>query len=91
MLSRECLHFECDENRDDFIDRMAKLKVFVDNISNIYLANVGDFNANCFRQSVFGTILQKLCDDNSLIIADRGFPMCYLYVLQPSRGNNIMA
>ena len=38
----------------------VKLKIFVDNnISSTNVAIVGVFYANCSRQSVFGTILQK--------------------------------
>ena len=41
----------------------VKLKIFVDNnisSTSTYVAIVGVFYANCSRQSVFGTILQKL-------------------------------
>ena len=60
------LPYECDENRDDYIDCLEKLNMVVENITI-----VGDFNANLSRSSVFGDILVKFCDDNNLNIVDK--------------------
>ena len=40
------LPYECDENRDDYIDCLEKLNVVVDTINSTYITIVGDFNAN---------------------------------------------
>ena len=38
------LPYECTDNRDEFIDCLAKLGVFIDNINSTYITIVGDFN-----------------------------------------------
>ena len=40
------LPYECTDNRDEFNDRLAKLNVFINNISSTCVTVVGDFNAN---------------------------------------------
>ena len=65
------LPYECDENRDDYIDCLEKLNVVVENINSTYITIVGDFNANLSRGSVFGDILVKFCADNNLNIVDK--------------------
>ena len=47
--------YECDENREDYIDCLEKLNVVVENINNAYITSVGAFNANLSRSSVFET------------------------------------
>ena len=65
------LPYECDENRDDYIDCLEKLNVVVENINSTYITIVGDFNANLSRNSVFGDILVKFCADNNFKIIDK--------------------
>lgn len=65
------LPYEYVDNRDEFMDCIAKLDVFVQNITSTFVTIVGDFNANISRQSVFGDILQKFCIDNNLNIMDK--------------------
>ena len=43
-------HYECDENRDDYIDCLEKLNMVVENIDSTHITLVGDFNANLFLE-----------------------------------------
>ena len=47
------LPYECTDNRDEFVDCLAKLGVFIDNINSTYITIVGDFNANLSRAAFF--------------------------------------
>ena len=64
------LPYDCMDNRDEFIDCLAKLKTFIDCIDSTCITVVGDFNANLSRTSLFGDILQQFCIDNSFCIVD---------------------
>ena len=65
------LPYECDENRDDYIDCLEKLNMVVENIDSTHITLVGDYNANLSRSSVFGDILVKFCADNNLNIVEK--------------------
>ena len=60
------LPYECTDNRDEFIDCLAKLGVFIDNINSTYITIVGDFNANLSRASLFGDLLLNIIDKEIL-------------------------
>ena len=47
------LPYECTDNRDECNDRLAKLNVFINNISSTCVTVVSDFNANLSRTSIF--------------------------------------
>ena len=59
------------DNMDELIDCFAKLGVFIYNINSTYITIVGDFNANLSRASLFGDLLLRFCDDNTLNIIDK--------------------
>ena len=86
------LPYECDKNRDHYIDCLEKLNVVVENINSTYITIVGDFNANISRSSVLGDIIVQFCADNIINIVDNDTlpDDTYTYV-SSSWGTNVMA
>ena len=46
------LPYECEENRERFIDYMSKIAVYVDSINSLCVTITGDFNADISKKSV---------------------------------------
>ena len=53
------------------VDCLAKLNVVVENINTICITIVGYFNANLSQQSMFGDILQNVCNGSYFGIVDK--------------------
>ena len=63
--------YECNDNRDDCNDCLAKLNVVIENIKRTCITTVGDINASLSKQAMFGDIFLGFCKDNNFDIVDK--------------------
>lgn len=57
------LPYECSENEDEFVDRLSKLNVLLDELDSTCVTIVGDFNSNINKpNSCFAKYLSEYCD-----------------------------
>ena len=70
------LHFKCvftfskNDNREQYLDCLAKLQIIINNINSICITIVGDFNASLTTESAFSELLRSFCVDSNLSVVD---------------------
>ena len=71
VLINVYLPYDCDDNRDDYSDCLAKLNVVIENINSTCITVIGDCNANLSKHSMFGDMLLNFCNENNVDLVDK--------------------
>ena len=64
------LPYDNKHNFDQYVYYLSKLKSIIDDFDSPYVCILGDFNADIYRRSEFGTELQSFCLGADLKLAD---------------------
>ena len=70
LLIGAYLPYNSEQNFEEFIFCLGKIRSIVDDFDSPYVYICGDFNADIEKQSSFGRELQAFCHESELIIAD---------------------
>ena len=67
------LPYNCNENFEDFLFSLGKIRTIMDEFDSPYVCVFGDFNADLEKQTSFGKELISFCQESDLVIADPMF------------------
>ena len=67
------LPYNANQNFDDFVFSLGKIRTIIDEFDSPYVCVLGDFNAEIEKQTSFGKELLSFCHESGLIIADNEF------------------
>ena len=72
MIINVYMPYQCEQNRELYIQCLGALKSLIDDLPSTSFMIVGDWNANLKTggNSLFGRLMVEFCNDNNLIISD---------------------
>ena len=72
MIINVYMPYQCEQNRELYIQCLGALKSLIDDLPSTSFIIVGDGNANLKTggNSLFGRLMVEFCNDNNLIISD---------------------